>query len=1164
MKARCIYMIGRRAKKCFLRTIVMACFSVACCLQATAQIDVHQRATSLASAIKNLEGQTEYKFFYADALAHTKVNAVVMRNATMHSVLEQLFYGTDIDFTIVNRIVYLKLKADNEEHHDGTAKKTKRQITGHVVDDNGEPLIGATVSVKGTTEKAVTDVNGNYTLLSGIQAPVLEFSYLGFGKKELEAKGRSVVNASMSADLHALGEVVVTALGIKREKKILGYAVQDVRDEDMNMTGDGVVTSALQGKVAGLHINMSNTGLGGSSKITLRGNSSFTDNNQPLWIVDGVPFTDNQESSVSAYGGYDRGGTSFDINPEDIASVSVLKGPNASALYGSRAGNGVILITTKRGSRRQGYGIRYSGTFTWSEVSETLKTQNMYGQGSRGMTEYITDEDGNHISLTDKLSFGSRLDGHLEPSWLGEQIPYKYYGNKLQRYFSTGFSQAHTVSLGSSNEVSNLRASFGYNANSGIFSGEYIGKFNVDINAGTRLNERLSFDGKVSLTRMKAENRPFMGFNSEVAQLLLIPGNVRLSDLKHYSSQTRLHQNWFGPDQQYSNPYYVRHRYQNSDTRWRAFGFFSADMKLYSWLKLNARYAFDYYHTRLQNTDLSLASQAVGNKVYTWQDLVTEDNMLRSEDNHFEHNIQFLLSGKNTIAQKLRFDYNLGANIMYQSYEYLSASVENMLEKDNWLFNTGYRLMTANNNGHNRSMYSVFGSVQLSYESWMTLDLTARNDWSSTLPVRHNSFFYPSANLSFVVTDCLRSANVRLPHWLTFAKVRTSVAQVGKDPSPYNLYNSRQFHFVGGVREPIVNTIKKNDDLKPETKKSYETGLEMKFFNNRLGFDFTYYHNDTRNQAMLVDTSAPWTQQWVNAGCITNRGYELMLYARPVQVHDLNVDLTLNLAHNNTVVKRLAKGVNRLYFSGDDNMPVKVGAVKGGRLGDIYANNLIKRDCQGRMIVDSNGLPQPETGNGNLEAFILSHPIGNIQPRLLMSFMPSISWRGVSLTALLDMKFGGDIVSVSEGMATSVGTAARTVNRGKYATVNGQTDYWLVVPGVKENGLVNDIAVSAEAYYSTIGLYKSQKGYAEMFVYDASYIKLKEIALSYALPQKWLHRSPFGSLRFSLVARNLCFLMKCAPGNPDGGYDATMFSQALDFAATPYTRTFGFSVNTSF
>lgn len=1148
----------------FLRTIFVVVLAVASFVQVAAQIDVRQRSTTLASAIKNIEAQTDYKFFYADELAHIKVNSVVMRHANMNEVLVQLFYGHDIDFTIVNHIVYLRRKSDGNEQAGNSEKKIQRHITGHVVDENGEPLIGATVSVKGSSEKTVTDANGNYTLLSGSHAPVLEFSYLGFGQKVLESKGHSVVNARMTTDQHALNEVVVTALGIKREKKILGYAVQDVRDEELNMTGDSFIASALEGKVAGMHVNISNTGIGGSSKITIRGNSSFTDNNQPLWIVDGVPFSDEQLSNASVYGGYDRGGTAYDINPEDIESVSVLKGPNAAALYGSRAGNGVILITTKRGVRGQGYGIRYNGTFTWTSVSETLKFQNRYGQGSRGTTEYATDDVGNRISLTDKLSFGPRLDGHMEPSWLGEQIPYKYYGNKLRNYFNNGYSQAHNIVVGNATEISHFRASFGYNGIEGIFDEEYIGKYNIDINAGTRLNHRLSFDGKISLSRMKAKNRPFMGINGEVAQLLLIPGNVRLKDLAHYSSSTRLHQNWFGPDQQYSNPYYVRHRYQNSDIRWRGFGYVSAELKLYDWLKLNARYAFDYYHTRLQDTDLSLASQAITTPENSWQEMVTEDKMMRGEENHFEHNVQFLLSGNNSLSNRLRLTYNAGANIMYQNYEYLNTTVENMLEKDKWLFNTGYRIITSNNNGHERSMYSLFGSAQLSLDNWFTLDLTARNDWSSTLPIHHNSFFYPSINTSFVVSDLLHMRDVNVPTWLTFAKLRLSVAQVAKDPDPYNLYNTRQFQYVGGVRLPLVNTIKNNNNLKPEIKSSLEVGLDMKFFGNRLGFDFTYYYSKTSNQTMLIDTSAPWTQQWVNAGCITNAGYELMLYGSPVRKPNFSFDLTLNLAHNNTLVKRLADGVSRLYFSGDDNLPIKVGAVDGGRLGDIYANNLIKRDTQGRIVVDEKGLPQPETGGGNLENYILTHPIGNIQPKLLMSLMPTLTWRRLSLTALLDFKFGGDIVSVSEGMATSVGTVERTLNRGEFKTVNGVADFYMVVPGVKEDGTINDIPVSAEAYYSNIGLYMSQKGYAEEFVYDASFIKLKEIALSYTLPQSWLRHTPFSTLRLSLVARNLCFLMKHAPGNPDGGYDTSMFSQALDFAATPYTRTFGFSVSTSF
>lgn len=315
---------------------------------------------------------------------------------------------------------------------------------------------------------------------------------------------------------------------------------------------------------------------------------------------------------------------------------------------------------------------------------------------------------------------------------------------------------------------------------------------------------------------------------------------------------------------------------------------------------------------------------------------------------------------------------------------------------------------------------------------------------------------------------------------------------------------------------------------------------------------------------MLVDASAPWSQQWVNAGKIVNKGVELMIYSTPIKSKDFTFDLGVNLAHNRSVVQELAQGVSRIYFNGDGNMPVKVGAVTGGKLGDIFANNLIKRDALGRVVVDANGLPQPDTGNGNLEQHLLNNPIGNIQPDLLMSVTPTFNYKGIVLSAMLDMRFGGDIVSVSEGMATAVGTSARTIYRGTWENINGVEDYYLVVPGVKADGSVNDIPVSAQTYYSTIGLFKSQKGYAEEFVHDASYIKLKELSLGYNFPKSLLKKTPFTQLKLSFVARNLCFLMKHTAGNPDGGYDTTMFSQALDFAAVPYTRTFGFSVNVGF
>ena len=1131
--------------------------------ESKAQVTLKTPNTTLEVVIKKIQKQMNLRFFYDDSLAKVMVNNIDVKDEKVQNVLNQLLKGKGISFKVEDNVVYLR--KENAPVAKEKATDSKRKITGKVLDEAQQPMIGVTVAVKGSTTRAVTDIDGNYQLQTSETAPVLQFSYLGYKTKEVKASGKDAITTTMDVDSKALDEVVVTALGIKRDKKMLGYSVQDIKSDALNTTGDPSVVGALSGKVAGLQMNTASTGLGGSTKITIRGNSSLTDNNQPLWIVDGVPFSDNNTSNASAYGGYDRGGTSLDINPDDIESISVLKGPNAAALYGSRAGNGVILVTTKKGANKSGFGISYNGNFTWSSVSQAIKMQNRFGQGSNGAVNYKRNASGDIEGLNGELSFGPELDGHEEYNWYGTKSPYQYTGDKLRDYFKTGFSQFHTVALGNNSEKGHYRLSIGYNDNKGLFKNETLDKLSIDLNAGTIVNKYLSLDGKISLSHMKACNRPLLGLNGEVAQLLLIPGNVSLRSLEeNQSSETQIHRNWFGPNQHYSNPYYVRHRYKNSDERWRAFGYYGANINLLDNLKLNAKYSFDYYRTRLQTSDLSLADQAITTGTSTWQEKITTDGMQRGEENHFEHNIQMLLLGNNQLTPKLRVDYSLGGNVMYQKYELFQGGVQNMLNKDVWVYNTGGKLVSGGDNGFNRAMYSVFASAQLAYSEYLSLDLTARNDWSSTLPKGQNSFFYPSASISFMFSDFMKSIDKPLPSWVTFAKIRTSLAQVGKDPSPYNLYNTRKFEFESGIRKPVVNTIKMNDMLKPEIKTSYELGLDMKFLNNRLGFDFTYYYSVTRNQSMLVDAAAPWSQQWVNAGKILNRGVEMMVYTTPIQTKDLTFNLNMNFAHNRSIVKELAPGVQRIYFNGDNNMPVRVGAVVGGKLGDIYANNLMKRNDAGQVIVNAQGLPQPATGNGNLEQYLLSNPIGNIQPDLLMSVTPSLTFKGISLTAMFDMRFGGSIMSVSEGMATSVGTSERTLNRGEYKEISGVKDYYMVVPGVKEDGSINDIPVSAQAYYSTIGIYKSQKGYAEEFIHSASYIKLKELSLGYSFPQRMLKKTPFTALKLSFVARNLCFLMKHTPGNPDGGYDTTMFSQALDFAAVPYTRTFGFSINVGF
>ena len=1150
-------------KETMLKAAFGALIAMAPIGESKAQVTLKTPNTTLEVVIKKIQKQMNLRFFYDDSLAKVMVNNIDVKDEKVQNVLNQLLKGKGISFKVEDNVVYLR--KENAPVAKEKATDSKRKITGKVLDEAQQPMIGVTVAVKGSTTRAVTDIDGNYQLQTSEPAPVLQFSYLGYKTKEVKASGKDAITTTMDVDSKALDEVVVTALGIKRDKKMLGYSVQDIKSDALNTTGDPSVVGALSGKVAGLQMNTASTGLGGSTKITIRGNSSLTDNNQPLWIVDGVPFSDNNTSNASAYGGYDRGGTSLDINPDDIESISVLKGPNAAALYGSRAGNGVILVTTKKGANKSGFGVSYNGNFTWSSVSQAIKMQNRFGQGSNGAVNYKRNASGDIEGLNGELSFGPELDGHEEYNWYGTKSPYQYTGDKLRDYFKTGFSQFHTVALGNNSEKGHYRLSIGYNDNKGLFKNETLDKLSIDLNAGTVVNKYLSLDGKISLSHMKACNRPLLGLNGEVAQLLLIPGNVSLRSLEdNQSSETQIHRNWFGPNQHYSNPYYVRHRYKNSDERWRAFGYYGANINLLDNLKLNAKYSFDYYRTRLQTSDLSLADQAITTGTSTWQEKITTDDMQRGEENHFEHNIQMLLLGNNQLTPKLRVDYSLGGNVMYQKYELFQGGVQNMLNKDVWVYNTGGKLVSGGDNGFNRAMYSVFASAQLAYSEYLSLDLTARNDWSSTLPKGQNSFFYPSASISFMFSDFMKSIDKPLPSWVTFAKIRTSLAQVGKDPSPYNLYNTRKFEFESGIRKPVVNTIKMNDMLKPEIKTSYELGLDMKFLNNRLGFDFTYYYSVTRNQSMLVDAAAPWSQQWVNAGKILNRGVEMMVYTTPIQTKDLTFNLNMNFAHNRSIVKELAPGVQRIYFNGDNNMPVRVGAVVGGKLGDIYANNLMKRNDAGQVIVNAQGLPQPATGNGNLEQYLLSNPIGNIQPDLLMSVTPSLTFKGISLTAMFDMRFGGSIMSVSEGMATSVGTSERTLNRGEYKEISGVKDYYMVVPGVKEDGSINDIPVSAQAYYSTIGIYKSQKGYAEEFIHSASYIKLKELSLGYSFPQRMLKKTPFTALKLSFVARNLCFLMKHTPGNPDGGYDTTMFSQALDFAAVPYTRTFGFSINVGF
>lgn len=1111
-------------KKDFLSKAVLILFCLFSTMVIQAQITISLSNVSLNKVLETVKEQSDYQFFYNDDLAQVIIPKVEGKDLSIKEILNQISSNSEVEFSIVKKVVYLKKKT--------SIQPQKQVISGSICDENEEPLIGVNVMIVGSTGLGtISDFDGNFSMEVSGNNVEIKCSYIGYKTVTQKLNGKSTLKIVMSEDLQLMDEVVVTALGIKREKKMLGYAMQEVHADELNTTGDNQVTSALQGKVAGVQINTSSTGLGGSSKITIRGNSSLTDNNQPLWIVDGVPFSDNSSSNNSAFGGVDRGNTSIDINPDDIETISVLKGPNAAALYGSRAGNGVILVTTKKGSQRPGLGVDYSGTFTWTSIADELDRQTTYGQGVDGI-----------YNAKSQYSFGAKLDDQPVKAWNGQMVPYSNYGNKMKEYFNTGFQQNHNISVGGVKDGSHYRCSFGASNADGMFEGESLDKYMVDLNTGMEMNKYISMDAKLSISDTKAQNRPYFGVYGELSQLMYVPNNVRLSDLQHYRDEDHMHLNWTGPTTDYLNPYYVNKQRRNSDERFRAFGYYNMKAHFTDWLYLSGKYSFDYYRTRLFNADLSN-----GTKTPNIGD-VEEDLMDRTEDNFFEQNFEILLIGNNTIGEKFKVGYTLGSNIMLNENNALGVSLSNMIYKNDWMVNHAQNLNSAGENGYRRKTVSAFASLQMAYDEFVSLDLTARNDWSSTLPKTNNSYFYPSANLGFIWTDFARVHGATLPSWLTFAKTRFSAAMVGKDADPLSTYNRISGGYISGHYNPSISHLKRNEDLKNEITISYEAGLDMKFFQNRLGFDCTYYYGYTENQIMIIPDKAPWVDgRIINSGLIVNSGIEAMLYATIVKTKDFEFNMNLNLAHNNSTVEKLNDNVKHVYLNGDGNFPVQVGAVEGGRLGDIYARVLYKRDDQGNIIYN-NGVPDRVSS----EQYSLDHPIGNIQPDLLVSLSPQISYKGLSISALFDMKFGGNIVSVSEAMATAHGISKRTEERGD-----------IILPGVNRQNTVNTTPINAQTYYQLIGGRK--EAIAEEFIYDASYIRLKEVSLGYSLPKKFLKKTPFTKARFSVVGRNLCYLLKHTPGtSPEGGYDTSMFSQAIDFSSMPYSRTYGFTVNLGF
>ncbi len=1023
------------------------------------------------------------------------------------------------------------------------ASAQNRTATG-VVNDNIGPVIGAGVVVAGTNNGAITDVDGSFTLSNVPVGSTLVVSCIGYETVELVFNGQPV-KVTLREDSELLDEVVVTALGITREKKSLGYAVQDVKAEELTRGGGVTLTDALMGKVAGLSINNSATGAGGSTRVVLRGNSSLSENNAPLYVVDGVPYDNGGmpgADQAGLWGSVDHQGGAFDINPEDIESVSVLKGATAAALYGSRAGNGVILITTKKGGRgQQKLGITYTGKFTWSPVAYFPALQNKYGQGTLG--EYDPQATG---------SWGPEMSTSVtHPNWWDgtTQIPFQGTANPWTEFYRTGSSQSNNITLSGGNKDNPFRLTLGYDNTNSVVKTSNIQRTSVDFVTSNKLADWLKLDLKANYVNTKGNNRQARGAYGSSFNILTMPRSIRISDLaSHWLNEVAAASgpgfesdiNWYEVSPNCQNPYFIQNNLVNGDVQNKFFGVGTLTINFTKHLSFKVKEGFTWVGSTAKTTRLYDTSG------FRWP----EFDMRKSTTT--ENNLEGLLSYNNKWGD-FDFGASLGGNMMHYKNEVLRADSKDINFPGAYYVAAGSLDGDTWNSIYEKQINSIYAFVNLGWKEFLFLDVTARNDWSSTLPKANRSYFYPSVAVSYLLTGMLDQMGVDYnKDVLDYGKFRASWAQVGKDTDPYQL--ETLLGTTSGVNGLTYITYPEtiaNANLKPEMVSSWEVGTEWHFFKNRLGFDITYYRSNTRNQVMKIDLpySSGTRSQWINAGNIQNQGIEFQLNGDFIRTRDVTFGASLNFAKNwNKVVElyhnpdmgidveRYSLGNINFSSSGDGTIYAIEGRPMGTLIGTGY-----KRDANGNKIIgEDNGLPVLESNK----------EIASIAPNFTGSFGLNFAWKGLSANALFSFQSGGSLYSGTEYMTLHSGTGLRTLDRSNR-----------VIEGVTESGAKNTVSVTAQNYWNNIPM--------EECVYDASYLKLSELSIGYSLPKKWLDSAFKGyvhNVRISAVGSNLFYLIKHTPGTtPDGSLtENSLMATALDLCPYPATRNFGFAINIGF
>ncbi len=1091
-------------------------------------------------------------------------------------------------------------------------QQQKRTVTGTIT-DNTDPVAGASIIVKGTTTGTISNLDGAFSI-DVSDGQTLVVSFIGYIPQEIPVQGQTVLNVELSEDTQTLDEVVVTALGIKRDAKKVGYAVSTIAAGELTKTASPNLGSALYGKAAGVRIQTAPGGTG-SISINVRGLNSITGNNQPLIIVDGVPIR-NSNANNDGYWTDQRINSNglADINPEDIETLSILKGASASALWGSEAANGVVMITTKTGRGSKGFGIDVNASVTADLVAYMPEYQTKFGPGTlvRSRSNYAsyqiggvqTDntrwEDGFYLRedrhgniqnsvMTATGQFGPEYDGSDILYYDGTIRKYKSYGNDpWSKIFRTGINQQYNVAITNATDKSNFRLSYTYQDNLPTQYNSTFKKHNFNLTGSYKISEALKVDYTANYILQDIKNRPyrisrltnnFSGMFSAFDDLDWFRNNVMTSN--GYRNQIYNAASHITPDEGYEwtpaisalNDEYYWHilgkeRLENNN---RLIASVSPSWQIINGLVLRGRLATDYTTEKLENKERTEQSTAFGS--YTGYYSLTN----RRYETIFG---DVLLSYDIDLTDKLALGALVGWQGRTETVFHTSVGTSQGLSVENWFhLNASRGVKEANMTKTELLRTAYLGTLSLSYDNWAFLEGTARQETTSTLKHGNNSFFYPSVNASAIYTELLKDNK---PVWFDYGKVRLSYGIVGNAPELYRATQAYTQNSAGGFIYNTVDTALGNETLTPETKYEWELGLEGKFFGNRLGFDVSLYTNRIEDQ--ILQTTMPGSSGgrsiWMNVGELKNKGFELSLYGTPVRTKDWNWELRTNISWYKNKVTKLTEGVDRLEHWNLDNGAAYMYSEIGRPMGDIYAY-APKTDENGNKIVGENGL------------YLLTDApvrIGNALPKFTGGFATTLTYKNLFMDVSLDYRVGGAVMNTPYQYLMGRGSLIQSMkyrdaeNGGSSYYLDGLThvpysgdrgpggqkvyDNGMILEGVKENGEKNDIMIGSDYFYNSTYNWGYSQGTTVHYshsVFDNTYVKVRELSIGYNLPEKLLSKFACKNLQISVYGRNLFYIYKNLPAFDAEASDATNWIQQSQLGgSTATTRSFGVSLRTSF